>query len=393
MAARTVAANTSATFVCFAAQDWWCHSQSHSDFQLMRNVAADRPVLVVNSLGMRMPMPGRSSHALRRIGRKLRSMARYFRTPLPELPNFHVLTPLSLPIYGDTAWGRFNARLVAWQVRGISRLIGIRDPVCVVTIPTAEPVLRYLDVRSVVFNRADKLSLFEEADGSHMASIENRMLERADLVLYASHALMEEDAALVGKRGVFLGHGVDLGHFRRRPPGEFPADLLAIPRPRIGFFGTLDDLVDYSLIRRVAVDLPHANVVLVGPVSADLSGLDGLPNVYSLGRRPYETIPAYGSGFDVAIMPWVESEWIRLCNPIKLKEYLALGLPVISTYFPELEHFKGLVAVARSHEDFVAAIRQVLARADDVSADPKRCAEFTSKTWSSLADSFLELVG
>src|SRR5262245_25041056 len=104
-------------WVCFAGQDWWYHNRAHSDFQLMTRIARTRDVLLVNSIGMRMPLPGRSTMFARRIARKAASMARLLRTPLPELPRFHVFTPVTLPLYAS-AWARpINAELVARQVR------------------------------------------------------------------------------------------------------------------------------------------------------------------------------------------------------------------------------------------------------------------------------------
>ena len=79
-----------------------------------------------------------------------------------------------------------------------------------------------------------------------------------------------------------------------------------------------------------------------------------------LGFRPYEEIPRYGAGFDVAIMPWRDNEWIRNCNPIKLKEYLALGLPVVSTDFPEVHRYASVVRIARSPEEFVQLVATTL---------------------------------
>ena len=113
--------------ICFSALDWWYHNHAHADFQLMRRVAQSRRVLFVNSIGMRMPLPGRSTQPLRRIVRKVRSISRSLQAPLPDLPEFHVLSPAVLPFYGTPAirWaehpgsspGRSDARRVGWGWR------------------------------------------------------------------------------------------------------------------------------------------------------------------------------------------------------------------------------------------------------------------------------------
>src|SRR5690606_5531758 len=103
----------------------------------------------------------------------------------------------------------------------------------------------------------------------------------------------------------------------------------------------------------------------IGDANSPIDFLTELPNVYWLGRRPYGQIPALGRSFDVALMPWLDNEWIRFANPIKLKEYLALGLPVVSTAYPEIRHEPGPVMVATSREEFPELVRRALADPGD----------------------------
>ncbi|MEV0623161.1 glycosyltransferase [Nonomuraea sp. NPDC050404] len=346
-------------YVCFSAQDWWYHNRAHSDFQLMRHLADTRKVLIVNSIGMRMPTPGKSTFVIRRFVRKLRSVAKFVRKVGPRL---WVMSPLPVPLYGTPQGRALNAWLVRTQVRVVCALLGLRSPVIMVTIPTAWDAVRPMKRRALIFNRSDRHSAFPESDRATIEALERRLLERADQVVYASRALMREEEPLTGTRGHFLDHGVDLEHFTPVPAERQPDDLLAIPGPRIGFFGALDDfVVDFELLERVAVELPETSLVLIGDANGDMGRLTKHPNVHWLGFRPYSVIPAYGSGFDVAIMPWLGNDWIKHANPIKLKEFLALGLPVVSTEFDELAHYAGRVRAAATAEEFIAAIRASLA--------------------------------
>lgn len=346
-------------WVCFSAQDWWYHNRAHSDFQLMRSMAAHRRVLVVNSIGMRMPTRGNSTHVSRRILRKLRSVAKFVRRPMPD---FYVMSPLPLPFYGSPFLRKVNAVLVRTQVRLVALALGLRTPVIMVTIPTAWDVVAPMRRHSLVFNRSDRHSDFPEADRASIEALENELLANADHVVYVSHALMDEELPRTGSRAHFLDHGVDVDHFTARPEHEWPDDVRAIPGPRVGFFGALDDfVVDFDLLERVAVELPHVSLVLIGDATHPMERFDKYSNVHWLGFRPYSTIPAYGSAFDVAIMPWQDNDWIKRSNPIKLKEYLALGLPVVSTDFAELAGYTDRVRAARSHAEFVDALRATLA--------------------------------
>lgn len=375
-------------FVWFAAQDWWYHNRAHSDFQLMREVARTRPVVVVNSLGLRMPTPGKSTNPLRRILRKLRSMGKFIQRPVADLPNFHVMTPIMLPLYGDNGPARWNAALIRAQVRLAARLAGIEAlPAVGVTIPTAWPVVRKLPKSALLFNRSDLHSAFPEADGAWVASLEDQLLAHSDAVLYVSHELMRRDGDRVGDRAFFLDHGVELARFS--PTIEANPEISAIPGPRVGFFGGIDDyVVDLDLLEKVAVDLPDASLVLIGDATCPMDRLTALPNVYWLGHRPYEAIPSLGRGFDVALMPWLDNEWIRFANPIKLKEYLALGLPVVSTEYPEVDAYRELIRVANTAEDFIEQIREALADP----GDPERRYRFVLPfAWSGRAGVLLGL--
>ncbi|WP_156756186.1 glycosyltransferase [Actinokineospora pegani] len=376
-------------YVCFSAQDWWYHNQAHSDFQLMRRVAEHRRVLLVNSIGMRMPTPGKSTQVTRRILRKAASVAKLVRRPLPEVPGYHVMTPLPLPFYGSPTLRRLNSVLVRAQVKAVCLALRMREPVIVATIPTAWDVVEPMRRRGLVFNRSDRHSAFPEADTSTIEALEDKLLANSDHVLYVSRELQAEDEKTIGDRAFFLDHGVDLEHFTRKP---LPADLAAIPGPRIGFFGSLDDyLVDFDLLERLAQEFPGCSLVLIGDATLSMERFEKYPNVHWLGFRPYAEIPAYGTGFDVAIMPWLDNEWIQHANPIKLKEYLALGLAVVSTDFPEIQHYADRVRVAaKGHDGFVAAVRETLADGGVSTPDGRRESVLPA-SWDARAQALVDL--
>jgi len=373
-------------WVCYSAQDWWYHNHGHSDLQLMSRIARNRTVLLVNSIGMRMPVPGRSSQFTRRLLRKARSTLKGVRRPIPDRRGFHLLSPGVGPFYGSATARKVNRTLVRVQVRVVSRWLGIRNPVQMVTIPTAWEVVRPMRSRAVVFNRSDKHSAFGEVDGPYVECLERQLLTNSDAVVYVSHALMDEEARITGKRAHFLDHGVDLDHFRRRPNEEIPSDLTRIPGPRIGFFGSIDNYtVDVELLGKVARRFPDVSLVLIGDATCPLDELESQANVHLLGPRPYAQIPAYGSGFDVALMPWLQNEWIAACNPIKVKEYLALGLPVVSMWYAEAARYQDVMLTTRSHDEFLDAISAVLAGLRPASAEACRSVVLDA-SWDACAD-------
>lgn len=377
--------------IFFAGQDWWYHNRAHSDIQLALRLARQRPVLFVNSIGTRMPIPGRSSKVVRRALNKARSVARLIRRPVPGLPGFVVYSPLGFPAYGSPLGRRLNTMLLRAQVRVVSRWLRFSRPDVIVTPPTAWDVVRGLRRGRLIFNRSDKHSAWAEVDRDYVGGLEAALLGEADAVLYVSSALQADDAALVGDRGVFLDHGVDLDLFT--PDGPEAGDLAGVARPRIGYFGALrDSTVDLGLLERLAVEVPEAQLVLVGPSTVPMDGLVSHPTVHALGARPHEAIPAYGRGFDVALMPWLGNEWIRVANPIKMKEYLALGLRVVTTDFPEAHRYAEHVDIAADADDFIARVRKVLAEPADPAAALARRAAVATDSWDARAATLLHIL-
>jgi len=378
--------------VCYAGLDWWYHNRGHSECQIMRRLARRVPVLWVNSIGMRLPTPGKTELTLARYARKLRSTLKGLRR---DPCGLWVYSPLFVPRYSPAAV-ELNGRLLDLQVRWLRRRIGIRRPSLFITMPTACAAAERSQYVRTVFNRADAFSEFPEVDSRLIAGLEARLLACADEVLYVSDVLFERERTRA-RRAHFLDHGVDFEHFASarsasgpcRPAPEAIADL---PRPLIGFYGALDDyVIDLDLMVRVARAFPKATLLVIGPKAMEIGRLLAEPNVCYLGPVPYEQLPEYAAHFNVGIMPWLQNEWIRGCNPIKLKEYLALGFPIVSMRFPQLASYEDLVHAVDDADAFVRAVAAALAT-DDPAAAERRRASVRNASWDAIADRVGELL-
>jgi glycosyltransferase involved in cell wall biosynthesis len=341
--------------ICIGGEDWWYHNRGHFDFQIMRRLAREWPVLFVNSLGVRMPSPVRDRHFAARIGRKLNSLAR----GLVHVENrFHVLSPISAP----GALGLLTGGTLAPQIRLAARRAGIRHPVLWMHCPAGAPLARTLPHAALVLQRTDRFEAFREGDPERLGFQIADLKRRADLVVYAAPALAAEERDQV-RRQLVVTPGVDLDMFAAagavRPA---PEDIAGLPRPRIGFVGGIDaHTFDPELFSAVARRLPEYRFALIGGCSL-ASGWCDLANVTFLGRKPYDEVAGYMAACDALIMPWNRSDWIQACNPIKLKEYLAAGRPVVTTDFRALDGWRDLVHIAGDSEGFATAIRAALAR-------------------------------
>ena len=137
-----------------------------------------------------------------------------------------------------------------------------------------------------------------------------------------------------------------------------PDDLKSINKPIAGFIGQIDDYtVDIEFMEKVVDKMPDWSFVFIGGTVEDCSSLEKKDNVWMFGKKPYEQVPHYGKCFDVLIMPWKQNDWIQACNPVKLKEYLALGKPVISTPFTELQRYQDVTYAAKTPEEFAESIK------------------------------------
>jgi glycosyltransferase involved in cell wall biosynthesis len=370
--------------LCLGGEDWWYHNRAHFDMQIMRCMAQKMPVLYANSVGFRMPSVKEGAQFLHRIGRKLRSVARPISNPFA---GFYVASLFSVPLWHRPLLANLNVLSLEVQIRKACRDTGLKHPLLWVACPTAfEVVRRVRGDAFLVYQRTDKFEEYSQQTQKYLIAADRWLAEHANLVLYVSTALYEEERER-NPQSFLVRHGVELGQFDRDTALQAgtPADLVAVKRPIVGFYGEIeDDTVDMTLVGQVARSLPDVSFVFVGRFIADPSPVRGLPNVHFVGKKPYEEVPRYGAQFDVAIMPWKRNRWIHYCNPIKLKEYLALGLPVVSTAFPEALHYRDVIYVAHNGDDFVRGIREALAGHGVGNVESRR-ARVSGDTWEQTA--------
>jgi len=370
-AARTANVLRGRDIVCFS-HDWTGDPLSKTHF--MRLLAQDNRVLWVNSLGVRPPSASRAD--LKRAIQKLLAATR--RIASPE-PNIFVLSPIAIPIYNRPVVSRLNRVLLRFQVRRAMRRLGFERPVNWVFIPAAAVVARQLGEEHLIYHCVDEYAAFTGVSAGSIEAFEDILLAKADLVVVSAERLLESRRRR-NPDTVLVRHGVDFEHFRRAldPATRIPADLAALPHPVLGFFGIVADWVDVDLLKRLAEHFSHGSLVLIGKTSTDVTELAALPNVYFLGRKPYADLPAYCRGFDVALNPFRINELTLNANPLKVREYLAAGLPVVSTPIPEVAAL-GLCRIANGPEETIRAVEAALA---DPGPSAARSDKIRSESWA-----------
>jgi glycosyltransferase involved in cell wall biosynthesis len=338
--------------LCFS-HDW--NGDPLSKTHLMRLLARDNRILWVNSIGYRAPTVSRAD-----LGRAFKKLAAALQPIRQPERNIFVFNPLAIPAYGLAPVRAFNRHFLRWQIRWAMRRLGFRNPINWVFNPAAAVIAGRLGEDLLIYHCVDEYTAFSGVHSAGLAALEQQLLQRADLVIVSADRLYQSKAR-VNERTVLVRHGVDHRHFRRAldPDTVVPEEVARLPRPVIGFFGLIADWVDVGLMARVAQRYPGGSLVLLGKATTDVSALERLPNVHLLGRKPYADLPAYCKGFDVALNPFRVNELTLNANPLKVREYLAAGLPVVSTAIPEVEVL-GLCRTAADDESFLRQVDEAL---------------------------------
>ncbi|RMO84325.1 hypothetical protein ALQ33_00679 [Pseudomonas syringae pv. philadelphi] len=221
----------------------------------------------------------------------------------------------------------------------------------------------HLTAQVTIFDCMDELSAFKGAP-PELVGQERELMKRADVVFTGGISLWEVKR-LQHANAHAMPSSVDIGHFATARQGQSePLDQQRIPHPRLGFFGVIDERFDIELIRELAESQPQWHIVLIGPVvKIDPQSLPQLANIHYLGGKHYEQLPAYLSGWDVALMPFALNESTRFISPTKTPEYLAGGCPVVSTPITDVVRSYGACGAVRIAEDargFAVAINDAL---------------------------------
>jgi len=229
--------------------------------------------------------------------------------------------------------------------------------------PMALPLTVEFDPLLVVYDCMDQLAAFKHAPPQLIAR-ERELFEKADLVFTGGVALYEAKKHLHPAVHAFPS-SVDVPHFAEaRAPQADPPDQEFIGKPRLGFYGVIDERMDLELLRGIAGARPSWSLILLGPVvKIDEASLPRAANIHYLGGKSYRELPRYAAGWDVALLPFARNESTEFISPTKTPEYLAAGLPVVSTSIRDVVRpyqELGLVRIADSVSDFVSACEAAL---------------------------------
>jgi glycosyltransferase involved in cell wall biosynthesis len=360
------------------ADDWGRHPSSCQ--HLVRQLLDHYPILWVNTIGTRKPCFNLAT--LQRGAEKLRHWFSAPRLSDPLPTNLRVVNPLMWPWFGSTFGRWLNRGLLAHQLAArIGELP--ESPVAVTTLPVVADLIDVLPVRRWVYYCVDDFSEWPGLDGETLRRMEEKLVRKADSLIAVSSTLQEKLASM-GRDAHLLTHGVDLDFWTNPPASASLPSLAGLERPLVIFWGVVDRRMDTAFVRELDGALTRGTIVLAGPQADPDPVLPALPRVVRLGALPFAQLSNLAREAAVLVMPYADMPVTRAMQPLKLKEYLATGKPVVVRDLPATRCWSDCLDLADTPASFA---QSVLTRLEQgLSQDQQTAREsLIGETWTEKA--------
>ena len=370
------------------ADDWGRHPSSCQ--HLMAQLAKKYSITWVNTIGMRTP--GFDLLTLRRALGKLAEWLPCHPTAPPATTDAQVavIAPRMWPWFTRPHDRWINQRLLT---RTCSRIIDqMPDPViAVTTIPIVADLVGRLNVRRWVYYCVDDFSMWPGLDGKTMAAMETDLVKRVDTIIAASDVLRQRIQAL-GRDSTVVTHGVDLSFWKSTPSPSVVPPIANPHSPRVVFWGVVDARLSVPHLEALSQELGSGSILLIGPQQNPPSELGRIPRVTLAGPVPFDELPAVAAAADVLIMPYADLPVTRAMQPLKLKEYLATGKPVVTSDLPAVRPWADCLDCATTPAEFARLVAERLETG--IPAPQKRAREcrLRQESWASKASVFEQVV-
>ena len=373
----------SAPLLVFA-DDWGRHPSSCQ--HLVRHLLPWHDVVWVNTI---MRPPRLNLATMRRGWEKVRQWRAGNSFAQARSASPRVLNPRMWPWFSSPLDRRFNRWLLARQLKPVIESLG-ELPIAVTTLPIVADLVGTLPVARWVYYCVDDFSVWPGLDGDALRFMEQQLVREVDEVIAVSETLCAKLEPM-GRASHFLSHGIDPEHWSATTfLTEVPA-VAALQRPLVVFWGVIDRRMDMTFIRRLVAEMSQGHVVLAGPLDNPDPDLLQLPRVIHTGSLPFEQLPAMAREASVLIMPYADLPVTQAMQPLKLKEYLATGKPVVARDLPANREWADCLDLAHDPQSFSEQVRLRIRTGlpEDQSRSRHRLA---SESWANKAKQFRHLV-
>lgn len=338
------------------ADDWGRHPSSCQ--HLVRELLDTCDVTWINTVGTRglsfdFELMRRGVQKLKQWGSRSAGQAPRDRGPAPVVHN-----PAMYPGFRTRWQRRLNARMLSNYL--VAKLPRLRDSVILSSVPIIADLPARVSARSWVYYCVDDFAAWPGLDSAPLQSMEKDLVTRADRIVAAGDNLAERIRGM-GRDAEIVSHGIDLDHWSRT---DGSAALLAnLPRPLVLFWGLVDRRLDLTAIERLSRRLTEGTIVFVGPQQDPDPRLATLPRVHLAGPAEFADLPALAREAAVLVMPYADLPVTRAMQPLKMREYLATGRPVVVTRLPAVGGWEDCMDVADNADDFASRVLERLGSA------------------------------
>jgi glycosyltransferase involved in cell wall biosynthesis len=372
--------------VVYFGNEWFAENRT-SSHHIARRLPKYCRVLYVDSPGLRAPRA--NTRDLRRLFNKF---FQTLRKPQLVADNLWHCTVPQIPFRRVPGVKALNRVFGRWALRRAVAAVGFDRRISWFVVPHVEFLAGELDEELIVYYCIDDYAALPGVDVEAITATDAALARRADQVFVAAASLLEAKTAQ-NPTTMLSPHGVDYDLFARAATASttVPQQAAALRHPVIGFFGLLADWIDIGLLSFLARQRPDWTLLLVGHVATNTGDLASLPNVVFVGPQPYESLPGWAKAFDVAIMPYRLNRQVLNANPLKLREYLATGKPVVSVPTMEVQRFTEHVRLATTPEAFLTEIEAAL-REESAEKKAARMEAVRAMSWDARVTEVLKVV-
>jgi len=336
-------------------EDWGVHPSSTQ--HIIKILSQTRSIIWVNSIGLRKPKL--TFNDIFRLFNKFKffifNQQKHNKTNQSEViysqNKFIIINPLVIPCANNWLSLKLSKFILKWQIKLASNKLIIKNPIIWSSLPTSVDYLTLFCSAPCVYYCGDDFESLAGVDHNFVSKKEKELVAKSSYIFTASKEMINK---FPPHKTVNIPHGVDFSLFSQKinyKPTDLPKG-----KPIAGFYGSISNWLDQDLLVQAIKALPHWNFVFIGKVNCKIDKLQQFSNVFFLGAKNHTELPLYIKNWNVAMLPFLNNKQIQMCNPLKLREYIASGTPVVTTDFNAVQDYRKFVQIVDQRTSLYKAI-------------------------------------
>lgn len=356
------------TLIVFG-EDWGAHPSSTQ--HIMKHMKKYYHIIWINSLGLRRPQF--STYDMKRAFKKIFNRT-HKETPA-ENDFLAIINPHAISWPGNKIVQSWNKEFVSQQINNTLIRHNVRNPIIWASLPSAISIIKNYTDCKIIYYCGDDFSSLAGVDHNPVNLMERELEKFSDLIITCNESLYKKFDTT---KTHIVEHGVDFELFSQASPKAKDVDWT---KKTIGFYGSIHEWIDQDLITQAASACEDWDFILIGNHHTDISKLRRLPNIKILGARDHSELPQYVQHWDYSLLPFKRSKQIEHCNPLKLREYLSAGRPIISTEFPAINDYRHKVQRIKNADHLIKILKSQKPSYERNSAEEMRNLDWSNKAY------------